>query len=115
MLEWNLAADPNHQPHTDRGGCTTCLGAITISGNQVIRNPAYYIIAHASKFVRPGSVRIGSNIINNLHNVAFKTPSGQKVLIVINDSNDQKNFIIKWGGKVVTTSLVGGAVGTYVW
>jgi glucosylceramidase len=115
VLEWNLAADPNHQPHTDRGGCTTCLGAITISGNQVIRNPAYYIIAHASKFVRPGSVRIGSNMIEDLPNIAFTTPDGRKVLIVINDSNDQKNFIIKWGGKVVTTSLVGGAVGTYVW
>lgn len=115
VLEWNLAADPNHRPFTDRGGCTTCLGAITISGNQVIRNPAYYIIAHASKFVRPGSVRIGSNIVNNLHNVAFVTPTGQKVLIVINDSNDNKNFIIKWRGKVVTTSLGGGAVGTYVW
>lgn len=115
VLEWNLAADPNHKPYTDRGGCTTCLGAITISGNQVIRNPAYYIIAHASKFVRTGSVRIGSNIINNLHNVAFKTPTGQKVLIVINDSNENKNFIIKWGGKVVTTSLSGGTAGTYVW
>ena len=60
MLEWNLAADPRHQPHTP-GGCTTCLGAVTIDGNQVTRNPAYYIIAHAAKFVRPGSVRIASN------------------------------------------------------
>jgi glucosylceramidase len=115
VLEWNLAADPKHQPHTDRGGCTSCLGAITIDGNKVTRNPAYYIIAHASRFVRPGSVRIGSNITSNLENVAFKTPDGKKVLIVINDSNERKEFGIRYGGKTLSTALDGGAVGTYVW
>jgi len=72
VIEWNLASDPKQDPHTD-GGCTECLGAITIDGNSVIRNPAYYIIAHASKFISPGSVRIKSNIPENLPNVAFKT------------------------------------------
>ncbi|RYZ99979.1 MAG: hypothetical protein EOP47_15355, partial [Sphingobacteriaceae bacterium] len=38
------------------------------------KNVAYYIIAHASKFVPAGSVRIASNVIGNLNNVAFKTP-----------------------------------------
>jgi len=33
--------------------------------NNITRNPAYYIIAHASKFVRPGSVRISSNGAKN--------------------------------------------------
>lgn len=33
------------------------LGTITINGNAVTRNPAYYILAYASKFARPGSVR----------------------------------------------------------
>src|ERR1700744_2621653 len=56
VLEWNLASDPNYGPHTS-GGCSTCLGALTI-GTTVTRNVSYYIIAHASKFVRPGSVRI---------------------------------------------------------
>jgi len=35
-------------------------GAITIDKDAVSLNLAYYTIAHASKFVRPGSVRIGS-------------------------------------------------------
>ncbi|WP_224997143.1 glycoside hydrolase family 30 beta sandwich domain-containing protein [Cesiribacter sp. SM1] len=115
VLEWNLSSDPNLQPHTDRGGCDQCLGAVTIAGNNVTRNPAYYIIAHASKFVRPGSVRIASNMLNNLPNVAFKAPNGQKVLIVLNNSGTQQSFNIQTGDKVVTTSLTGGAVGTYVW
>ncbi|HXD79318.1 MAG TPA: hypothetical protein VN616_15980, partial [Puia sp.] len=59
VLEWNLAADQNYGPHTP-GGCSTCLGAFTINGTAVSRNTSYYIIAHASKFVIPGSVRVAS-------------------------------------------------------
>lgn len=115
ILEWNMAADPNHQPHTDRGGCTSCLGTITIDGDSITRNPAYYILAHASKFVLPGSVRIDTNIPEGLSNVAFLTPSGKKVLIVVNDGENKKDFNIKFNDEFVETALEKGAVGTFVW
>jgi len=114
VLEWNLAADPNYNPHTDKGGCTTCLGAITIAP-AVSRNVAYYVIAHASKFVKPGSIRIASNIVGNLQNVAFKTPDGKTVLIVCNNNNSDTSFNIKYNGKIVTSSLEKGAAATYLW
>lgn len=115
VLEWNMAADPSNNPHTSEGGCDQCLGAITIHGNEVTRNPAYYILAHAAKFVRPGSVRINSNLPGNLPNVAFKTPEGKKVLIVLNDAGAVQNFNISFKNKSVATSLAQGAVGTFVW
>lgn len=114
VLEWNLAADPKQEPHTP-GGCTECLGAITLNGNTVIRNPAYYIVAVASKFVRPGSVRIQSNTSDALPNVAFKTPDGRKVLIVLNATESIQQFTIREKNGSVSTSLPTGAVGTYVW
>lgn len=114
VLEWNLAADANYNPHTDKGGCTSCLGAITISP-AVSRNVAYYVIGHASKFVPAGSVRIASNLPENLQNVAFQTPEGKQVLIVCNNNNAETTFNIKYNGKMVTTSLDKGAVATYVW
>lgn len=113
-LEWNLANDPAFGPHTP-GGCSECKGAITISGSAFSRNVSYYIIAHASKFVPAGSVRIASNMATNLPNVAFKTPSGKKVLIVLNESGTGQGFNIRYKGKWVFTSLAAGAVGTYVW
>ena len=113
VLEWNLAADPGYNPHTP-GGCTTCLGALTISST-VTRNVSYYIIAHASKFVRPGSIRIGSVDAGNIVTVAFKNPEGKKVLIALNKGSNTEPFNIKFNGKMVTTSLYGGAVGTFVW
>lgn len=115
VLLWNLAADPNFGPHTNNGGCPVCEGAITLDGNQVTRNVAYYTVAHASKFVRPGSVRIASNFLEGLPNVAFKTPDGNKVLIVANDSDAAQTFEIHYHGQNVTSSLAAGSVGTYVW
>jgi glucosylceramidase len=76
---------------------------------------AYYIIAHASKFVRPGSVRIASNNSGSFVTVAFNNPEGKKVLIVLNKGTQTESFNIKFKGKMVTSSLNGGAVGTYVW
>jgi glucosylceramidase len=114
-LEWNLATDSDFGPHT-HGGCSTCKGAITINNaDNFERNVSYYIIAHASKFVPPGSVRIASTQTTNLNSVAFKTPSGKKVLIVENDSNTNEKFNINFNGKVFLVSLDSGAVGTYLW
>ncbi|KOH45933.1 glycoside hydrolase family 30 protein [Sunxiuqinia dokdonensis] len=113
VLEWNLAADPNQDPHTE-GGCTRCLGALTI-GDEVTRNVAYYIVAHASKFVRPGSVRIDSNELPGLPNVAFETPDGKMVLIVMNESDEEQEFTLKQEGHTATIQLNAGDVATYVW
>lgn len=140
VILWNLAADSLNDPHTDNGGCSMCQGAITIDGNKVTRNIAYYTMAHASKFVRPGSVRVTStdrgdksafitvdeerpegirvSTIDNadvLPNVAFKTPDGKIVLIVANDSFSTNSFRIQHNGEHATIRLSPGAVGTLIW
>ena len=115
VLEWNLAADPEYKPYTDRGGCDMCQGAITIDKDSVSRNIAYYSIAHASKFVRPGAVRIGSNEPASLDNVAFKTPSGKIVLIVANNTPKQRRFTIRFKNKSAKAVLPEGSVATYIW
>ncbi len=112
-LEWNLANDANYNPHTP-GGCTECKGALTLNG-AVNRNVAYYIIAHASKFVPAGSVRIQSNNVGSIYNVAFKIPDGRKVMLAVNDGNTETSFSIKFNSKWATTSLPAGAAATYVW
>ena len=114
VLQWNLAADPQQNPHTP-GGCDRCLGAVTIGGDVVTRNPAYYVIAHASKLVRPGSVRIETNLPGSLPNVAFQRPDGKKVLIVLNTNATAQTFNIGYRGKVVSPLLYGSSVGTYIW
>jgi glucosylceramidase len=115
VLEWNVSSNPSLSPHTDRGGCDRCLGAITIDGDAVTRNPAYYVIAHASKFVDPGSLRISSTLPEGLPNVAFIRADGKKVLIVHNESKASKQFEIRSGKQQFKASLPAGATGTWLW
>jgi glucosylceramidase len=115
ILLWNLAADPNNGPHTDNGGCTGCSGALTIDGDNVRRNIAFYTVAQVSKFVPPNSVRIDSNDLDTLPNVAFRTPDGKKVLVVSNITDTPQTFDVHTGAKTFTSTLSPGNVGTYVW
>jgi len=115
VLLWNLAANSKFEPHTDNGGCGICQGAVTIDGNEITRNLAYYAMAHFSKFVRPGSVRIASSSSTTLPNVAFKTPEGKIVLIVANDGKSPQIVSVQYHGKSFKASLKDEAVATYVW
>lgn len=112
-LEWNLANDPSYGPHTP-GGCTECKGALTI-GTGVTRNVAYYIIAQASKFIPAGSVRIASTTLGSLSNVAFSTPAGKKVLLVLNEDAAPATFNIRFKNKWAIITMPAGSAGTFVW
>jgi glucosylceramidase len=115
VLLWNLAADPHAGPHTNDGGCTFCYGAITLDGNSASFNVAYYAMAHFSKFVRPGSVRIGSTELEQMQTAAFLTPAGKVVLVVANTGNFPKTFQIEYHGQSTATTLHSESVATYVW
>jgi glucosylceramidase len=47
--------------------------------------------------------------------VAYKTPAGKRVLMVVNSGNTLKSFNIQYKGKLASTSLYAGSVATYVW
>jgi glucosylceramidase len=140
VILWNLAADPENRPHTDNGGCPMCQGAITVDKDEVGYNLAYYTIAHASRLVTPGSVRIYSTARGEtsvsltddeeragvqriaatenrsaLPNAAFRRPDGKIVLIVANDTGEDAEFTVQCDGAVARLKLVAGGVGTYLW
>jgi glucosylceramidase len=92
-IEWNLANDPSYGPHTP-GGCTECLGALTISGQDIIRNQSYYIVMQAARFVPAGSVRLGIDVPEGIQAAAFKRPDGKTVLLVQNEGR-KKNLSVE--------------------
>lgn len=120
VLEWNLASDPEFGPHTP-GGCDACLGAVTIdpSKGSAKINVSYYIIAHASRFLPKGSVRIASTPLTSLPSVGFVTPAGDLVVLVLNDSAEDAtiNLGIEGGPKPVwlRPTLKSGSMNTIVW
>jgi glucosylceramidase len=140
LVLWNLAADAEHGPHTDDGGCTMCQGALTIERDDVTRNLAYYTLAHASRFVGTGSTRIYSTDASDmavlsttdqdrpevhrstlvprsdvLPNVAFRTPDRKIVLVVANVSWTATQVDVQYRGRWARLPLAPGAAGTFVW
>lgn len=81
----------------------------------VTRNVEYYALAHASRFVRPGAVRIASTSTVELETVAFSNGDGSKVLIALNPGPAERRFGVRDGTRGFATSLPAGAVATFVW
>jgi glucosylceramidase len=116
VFEWNLANNASIGPFTE-GGCTTCLGAITINNSTTYtRNVAYYILAHMSKFVNVNAMRIGSTSTDgNLVNTAFKNTDGSRALVVFNNNGSATTFRVVWDNKSFTYTLGQGNVVTFKW
>lgn len=140
VILWNLANDPNNDPHTDNGGCSMCQGAITIDGDEVTRNIGYYVIRQVSAHVPAGSVRIASTSPEDpsyslyedeqapgtfrmvssttsgvMPNIAFETPDGKIVLVVVNNSYKSAFTKVQYNGMFANLYVDAASVATFVW
>ena len=117
VVYWNLALDENHGPHF--GGCDACKGVITIDSQTgaVSRNDEYYALAHFSRFVLPGAVRVGSTATDKgLDNVAFQnTSDGSIVLVMVNSDADARHVSVAEGQFSFEYTMPPQSVATFVW
>jgi glucosylceramidase len=118
VVKWNLALDQNNGPKTS-GGCDTCHGVITIDSitHAVSHRPQYYALGHASKFVRPGAVRIQSteSAGSGIENVVFQNRDNSIVCLVTNASASSHNLKIAWNNKSFIYPLPAVSFSTFVW
>ncbi len=69
------------------------------------RNPGYYLMAHAARYIRPGSVRVHSSEVDQLPNVTCLTPDQRMVMVVMNDADVAKRFRVQHQGAYATLEL----------
>ena len=67
---------------------------------QYYRQPHFYAMAHFSKFLSPGSVRIYSSILSLTNHTnttagAFRTPHNSTVVIVVNNDETVIDFTLE--------------------
>ena len=117
VVLWGIALDEKGGPNA--GGCATCRGFVTVDKSvephTFIFTPDYYAIGHVSRFVLPKAVRIATNDLTGLQNVAFQNPDGSIALFVLNPGDAPKEFGVSWHGRSFKTELSAGSVATYVW
>lgn len=90
---WNLMLDEHGRPNRP-GGCTTCFGAVEISSSDyslkgITRNSHYYNVAHCSKVIKPGAVRLGTvgKGPDGLSLQWFRNPDGSYGVLLLNESS----------------------------
>ncbi|GMH88248.1 hypothetical protein TrST_g10311 [Triparma strigata] len=108
FIDWNLALDshggPLHQnvvvlDHFGADSMTICdFEEGHETSGQCIKQVFYYYVAHFSKFVKPGSVRIdwslGDDAPADVETTAFLTPDDDIVVIVMNKGNEDASVTV---------------------
>lgn len=115
VLEWNAANNSGLGPRTP-GGCSTCLGAITVNNStSYTKNVAYYIIGQISKFVKPGALRISSSSTNgSIVSAGFKNPDGSIALVVYNSGSANTIKVVS-GSSAFNYTVPASSAVTFNW
>jgi glucosylceramidase len=116
VLEWNLASNSSFGPRTS-GGCSSCQGAITITGSATFtRNVSYYIIGQISKFVKAGAVRIkASTTTAGYLSCGFKNPDGTLAVMAFNNKSTSQVYKFLVGIQAFTYTIPANSAATFTW
>jgi glucosylceramidase len=94
-VDWNLLLDYTGGPNHVGNLCSAPILADTRSGEVLYQNSFYYI-AHFSRFIKPGSVRILAVPSNDeLECTAFSMSDGNIVVVVLNRTDTPRTFELR--------------------
>ncbi len=76
----------------------------------------YYYLAHFSKFVRPGAVRVGTTgSASGVRCLAFQSKGGGMVAEVMNSRKEPATVSLDWHGQTINLDLPALSISTYLW
>jgi len=116
VIMWNLLLDERHGPHL--GGCRDCRGVLSVDSTSgaLTRNVEYYSLAHVSRFVRPGAVRIDSSSTpGGLRSAAFQNIDDESIALIVYNDGPDASFSVRAAGQSAPYSLAAGAAATLTW
>nr|CAD7410729.1 unnamed protein product [Timema poppensis] len=96
-VDWNLVLDLDGGPNWANNTVDSPI-IVNATADEFYKQPMFYALAHFSKFVPPGSVRISLETENNsnfIENVAFVTEEGIKVIILQNKGYTNQTVVIR--------------------
>ncbi|GGF92051.1 glucosylceramidase [Paenibacillus albidus] len=94
MVLWNMALDEHNGPTVPGFGQSTCRGIVQVNQQtgELTYTLDYYALAHFSKVIRPGAVRIASSSEDeDIRSVAFRNTDGSLAVVLFNDGSVTAN------------------------
>lgn len=113
-FDWNLVLDEQGGPNHVGNYCNAPIICNTTT-DTLERKPMFYAIAHFSKYIQPGAVRIGcSSFSSELEITAAQNPDGSNVLVMLNSNADKKTVFLRAEGKCTRLIVPGNSISTVV-
>jgi len=112
--DWNILLNPQGGPNHVQNYCDAPVIGDS-SAQTLYFQPTYYFMGQFSKFLLPGSVRIGSTSANGLNSVAVLRPDGLVALVVQNQNGDDYTFKLSQGNQAAKLTVTGHAIATFVY
>jgi len=111
-IDWNMVLDRQGGPNWAKNWCIAPV-IVDPDQDEVYYTPLYYTIAHFSKFIRPGAVRIGfNNMDKQVMVTAAKNPDGSIAVVLFNPSESSKGIELELNGEQAEFSIAAKAVQT---
>ncbi len=113
-IDWNMVLDRRGGPNWFENWC---VAPVIVDPDQdaVYFTPLYYTMAHFSRFIRPGAVRIGfENTDDNLLVTAAENPDGSRVVVVLNQGMEPRSFELVLGDRSKLIEISAQALQTIV-
>lgn len=93
-IDWNMVLDKQGGPNWFKNWCVAPV-IVDPETDEVYFTPLYYTMAHFSKFIRPGGVKIGCKINNSeIMATAVKNLDGKIALIIFNPTASSQTLEI---------------------
>ena len=113
-IDWNMVLDKQGGPNWAKNWCVAPI-LVDTANDEVYYTPLYYTMAHFSKFIRPGAVKIGC-VINNqeLMATAVKNLDGSFAVVIFNPTDKVQSLKIKLNGQSKNISIDANGLQTVV-
>jgi glucosylceramidase len=114
--EWNLILRADGTPNHVGGHGTASIQVVGDTANGTLNyTAAYYYIGHYSRFIRPGAQRIAcTSDDDDLLATSFINKDNSIATVVLNESDNAKDFSVWDGGRQVTTNSPAHSIVTVV-
>lgn len=111
-IDWNMVLNKQGGPNWFKNWCTAPV-IVDEEKDEVYFTPLYYTMAHFSKYIRPGAVRIGfTNPDPELQVTAAQNPDGSVVVLLFNPTENKKQIRLTLDKKTVSVKLSAKAIQT---
>jgi glucosylceramidase len=113
-VDWNMVLDKQGGPNWFKNWCVAPV-IVDPEADEVYLTPLYYVMAHFSKFIRPGAVRIGfENSDKNLMATAAQNPDGSIAVVLLNQSEKAASVSVQLGEKQIAININAQAIQTLI-